>query len=347
MPTKPRPIPTDRGAQAPRRDPRQHDRLAEVGALMSATGPGPRSARTTATTARPGPTCPTSSPGARRIAGARTASPAGPTATSSSSSPRPSGTAVDKILKERLFGLAGPEGNHGEDVKEYYYYLDATPSHSYLRFLYKYPQAEYPLRASSSSRAPGGGPTEPEYELIDTGIFDEDRYFDIEVEYAKVTMEDVAIRIRATNRGSRPRPVAPDPAPLVPQHLGLGPRNPSSRRRSTSGRRGEDLPGPDHRRLDGRDPGHRARRLPDRRPDVLRAHSAATPLFTNNDTNFRKVYGPGARSIATPYVKDAFHRHGSSTARTAPTPTGSAPSRPSITTSTPSGPARPSPSGSA
>ena len=100
----------------------------------------------------------------------------------------------------------GPEGNHGEDVKEYYFYLDATPSHSYLRFLYKYPQAEFPyetLKVENARR----GPTEPEFELLDTGVFDDDRYFDIEVEYAKVTMEDLAIRIRATNRG-------PDPAPL-------------------------------------------------------------------------------------------------------------------------------------
>src|SRR6202522_2567760 len=112
----------------------------------------------------------------------------------------------DPILKERLFGLAGPEGNHGEDVKEYYFYLDATPSHSYLRFLYKYPQAEFPyekLKVENARR----GPTQPEYELLDTGVFEDDRYFDIEVEYAKVSMEDLAIRITATNRG-------PDPAPL-------------------------------------------------------------------------------------------------------------------------------------
>ena len=92
---------------------------------------------------------------------------------------------ADPILKERLFGLTGSEGNHGEDVKEYYYYLDATPTHSYLRGLYKYPQRAFPyadLVAENRRR----GREQPEYELIDTGVFAEDRYFDVEVEYAKV-----------------------------------------------------------------------------------------------------------------------------------------------------------------
>ena len=112
----------------------------------------------------------------------------------------------DAILKERLFGLSGPEGNHGEDVKEYYYYLDATPTHSYLRFLYKYPQGQYPYERLVAENA-RRGVRDPEFELLDTGLFDQDRYFDIEVEYAKVNEEDIAIRVRATNRG-------PDPAPL-------------------------------------------------------------------------------------------------------------------------------------
>jgi hypothetical protein len=106
----------------------------------------------------------------------------------------------DSILKERLFGLTGSEGNHGEDVKEYYYYLDATPTHSYLRGLYKYPQQAFPyddLIAENRRR----GREEPEYELIDTGIFNEDRYFDVEVEYAKAGPSDILIRISATNRG--------------------------------------------------------------------------------------------------------------------------------------------------
>jgi hypothetical protein len=98
----------------------------------------------------------------------------------------------DPILKERLFGLTGNEGNHGEDVKEYYFYLDSTPTHSYMKFLYKYPQAAYPYAALvEESRRRGRQALE--YELLDTGVFDEDRYFDIFVEYAKGTPEDVLI----------------------------------------------------------------------------------------------------------------------------------------------------------
>src|SRR3954454_10069227 len=118
----------------------------------------------------------------------------------------------DPFLKERLFGLSNPEGNHGEDVKEYYFYLDATPTHSYARFLYKYPQREFPYQHLIDENA-RRGTDQPEYELLDTGIFDENRYFDIEIEYAKVTTDDIVIRITATNRG-------PDPAPLhVLPHL--------------------------------------------------------------------------------------------------------------------------------
>ncbi len=112
----------------------------------------------------------------------------------------------DPILKERLFGLTGPQGNHGEDVKEYYYFLEATPDHAYLKALYKYPQRQYPyaeLVAENGRR----GRDQPEYELLDTGIFADDRYFDVVVEYAKATPTDVVIRISATNRG-------PETAPL-------------------------------------------------------------------------------------------------------------------------------------
>src|SRR6202140_1007992 len=106
----------------------------------------------------------------------------------------------DPILKERLFGLTGNQGNHGEDVKEYYFYLDSTPTHSYMKYLYKYPQTEYPYeklveenRRRSSS--------EPEFELFDAGAFQESRYFDVFVEYAKADVEDICIRITAANRG--------------------------------------------------------------------------------------------------------------------------------------------------
>jgi hypothetical protein len=106
----------------------------------------------------------------------------------------------DPILKERLFGLTGSEGNHGEDVKEYYFYLDSTPTHSYMKFLYKYPQAEFPYTwlVEENRRR---GKRDPEFELMDTGIFDENRYFDIFVEYAKATAEDLLISITAYNRG--------------------------------------------------------------------------------------------------------------------------------------------------
>ena len=106
----------------------------------------------------------------------------------------------DPILKERLFGLTNTEGNHGEDVKEYYFYLDSTPTHSYMKYLYKYPQARYPyedLIATNAARGRQGF----EYELIDTGIFDEDRYFDVFVEYAKAGPEDMLIEITVHNRG--------------------------------------------------------------------------------------------------------------------------------------------------
>src|ERR1700758_350479 len=106
----------------------------------------------------------------------------------------------DPILKERLFGLTGSEGNHGEDVKENYYYLDATPSYSYAKALYKYPHAAYPyeeLLSESRKRSK----SEPEFELVDTGIFDANRYFDVFIEYAKADAEDLLMKITVANRG--------------------------------------------------------------------------------------------------------------------------------------------------
>jgi len=107
---------------------------------------------------------------------------------------------VDPILKERLFGLTGPEGNHGEDVKECYYYVDATPTHSYNRALYKYPQGLFPYAALSDENG-RRGKHDPEYELVDTGAFDESGYFDVAVEYAKAGPDDVLVRYTITNRG--------------------------------------------------------------------------------------------------------------------------------------------------
>src|SRR5579863_9446250 len=105
----------------------------------------------------------------------------------------------DPFLKERPFGLSGPQGNHGEDVKEYYFYLDSTPTHSYMRALYKYPQTEFPYARLVEENARRGRDL-PEFELLDTGVFDGDRYFDIFVEYAKASAEDILVRITLENR---------------------------------------------------------------------------------------------------------------------------------------------------
>ena len=126
----------------------------------------------------------------------------------------------DPILKERLFGLTNSEGNHGEDVKEYYFYLDSTPTHSYMKYLYKYPQKAYPyddLVATNHQRSR----TDPEYELIDTGVFNEDRYFDVFVEYAKAAPDDILIQISVHNRGAGRGTVACAADPVVPQHLDM------------------------------------------------------------------------------------------------------------------------------
>ena len=126
----------------------------------------------------------------------------------------------DPILKERLFGLTNSEGNHGEDVKEYYFYLDSTPTHSYMKYLYKYPQAAFPyadLVETNRRRTRN----EMEYELLDTGVFKDDRYFDVFVEYAKAGPEDILVKITARQPGAgRGRTASPADA-LVPQRLGV------------------------------------------------------------------------------------------------------------------------------
>ena len=119
----------------------------------------------------------------------------------------------DPILKERYFGLTGLQGNHGEDVKELYYYLDSTPTHSYMKMLYKYPQGEFPYQKLIDINASRGG-FDPEYELLDTGLFNEGRYWDVQVEYAKAAAQEMCIRITAGGDSS----VA---APLVSQRLGV------------------------------------------------------------------------------------------------------------------------------
>jgi len=202
---------------------------------------------------------------------------------------------ADPILKERLFGLTGSEGNHGEDVKESYFFLDNTPTHSYMRALYKYPQRPFPYAALVAENRRRGR-SDAEFELFDSGVFGDDRYFDVVVEYAKAGPEDVVIRIAAANRG-------PDPAPI---HLlptlwfrntwawGRDDRRPQVRAVETGVAAGK----------------------PGTSPVVVATHhdlgeywfacdGAPALLFTENETNFRRLWNVPNR---TPYVKDGIDR---------------------------------------
>ena len=201
----------------------------------------------------------------------------------------------DPILKERLFGLTGPEGNHGEDVKEQYYYLDATPTHSYVKALYKYPQAEFPYaRLVEENRR--RGKDQPEFELPDTGVFDDDRYFDVFAEYAKAAPDDILIRVTVANRGPEPAALHLLPDALVPQHLGVGVHRRGgllAARAVDSGRRtatvlGATIPASGRFRLTSA-----VRRRPSRRCSSPRTRP--TPSGSSATPNPR------------PYVKDAFH----------------------------------------
>ena len=189
----------------------------------------------------------------------------------------------DPILKERLFGLNNEEGNHGEDVKEQYYYLDATPTHSYLKMLYKYPQAEFPYAwLVEENRRRGRGC--PEFDLVDTGVFDEGRYFDVFVEYAKAGPNDTLIRIRAVNRGAETKRLH-----LLPQ---VWFRNTWSWE--------NDAVRP---RLAAED--ERCVRLQHAQLGDFRLYCAGEPrlLFCENETNFPRIFGTqGAK-----YPKDSFH----------------------------------------
>jgi hypothetical protein len=193
----------------------------------------------------------------------------------------------DPIIKERLFGLTNNEGNHGEDVKEYYFYLDSTPTHSYMKYLYKYPHQAYPydeLVRTNRERTR----QELEYELIDTGVFDDDRYFDVFVEYAKATPEDILVQITVTNRGR-------DAATL---HV-----LPTIWFRNTWSW-GADDRRPTLRQLEGNGgilASHGA--LGER---VLVADRKPVWLFTENETNMERVHGVSNR---TPYVKDGIDNY--------------------------------------
>ena len=192
----------------------------------------------------------------------------------------------DAILKERLFGLTNSEGNHGEDVKEYYYYLDSTPTHSYMKYLYKYPQRAYPyteLVSVNRSRSR----RELEYELIDTGVFDDDRYFDVFVEYAKASPEDIAIRINIWNRG---------PATAKLHVL------PTVWFRNTWSWEG-NRSRPMLRRLSG---DAIALSHPELGERLLLCETGATLLFTENETNNERLFGAPNR---TRYVKDGINNY--------------------------------------
>jgi hypothetical protein len=196
----------------------------------------------------------------------------------------------DPILKERLFGLTGNEGNHGEDVKEYYFYLDSTPTHSYMKMLYKYPQAEFPYKSLAEENRKRGR-SEPEFELYDTGVFRENRYFDIFAEYAKGSDEDIFIRVTAWNRG-------PEAATL---HL-----LPTIWFRNTWSW-GTDLRRPVIRRATPVD-GILSAELQHWQYGKRWLLATGQPelLFTENETNNARLFNGRNRS---PYVKDAFHEY--------------------------------------
>ncbi|HET7218096.1 MAG TPA: hypothetical protein VFJ02_08605 [Vicinamibacterales bacterium] len=192
----------------------------------------------------------------------------------------------DPILKERLFGLTGNEGNHGEDVKEYYFYLDSTPTHSYMKYLYKYPQRAYPYAdLVEENRRRGKGAQE--YELLDTGVFDDNRYFDVQVEYAKGSPEDLLVRITVSNRGPEHARVHVLPTLWFRNtwSWGTGAPKPSLRAADNGGDAVEILEPEYGRRW-------------------LTCDEPADLLFTENETNHRRLFGV---DNASPFVKDGIN----------------------------------------
>jgi len=194
----------------------------------------------------------------------------------------------DPILKERIFGLTGNEGNHGEDVKEYYFYLDSTPTHSYMKWLYKYPQAAFPYghlveeNRRRDRRA-------PEFELINTGVFDEDRYFDVMVEYAKAAPEDILIKISITNRGPEPAPLHLLPTLWFRNTWSWGPAAERPSLRPGKPARGCAVVEAEHESFG---------------PHWLYCEGSPDLLFTENDTNLARLYGV---PNAGPFVKDGIN----------------------------------------
>jgi len=194
----------------------------------------------------------------------------------------------DPILKERPFGLTGSEGNHGEDVKEYYFYLDSTPTHSYMKYLYKYPQAEFPyVRLVEENR--NRDKRAPEYELIDTGVFDDNRYFDVFVEYAKASPEDILIRIQVINRGPDEAQVSLVPTIWFRNSWSWDNAQPRPQLRAGKPSKNAGVIELDHSYYG------RRHLLCEGRPELL---------FTENDTNSERLYG---LSNGSPYVKDGIN----------------------------------------
>jgi len=196
----------------------------------------------------------------------------------------------DPFLKERLFGLTGPQGNHGEDAKECWWYLDSTPTHSYMRMLYKYPQAAFPYVRLTEENA-ARDKSSPEFELLDTGVFDDDRYFDVIIEYAKAGVDDILVRITATNHG-------PEAAPL---HL-----LPTLWFRNTWS--WDDSPRPELRALDNRTIATRHHETGEHwlYCDVASDGTPCALLFTDNDTNQARLWNvPNLRRFVKDGINDA------------------------------------------
>jgi hypothetical protein len=192
----------------------------------------------------------------------------------------------DPILKERLFGLTNSEGNHGEDVKEYYFYLDSTPTHSYMKYLYKYPQREYPYQDLVETNRKRSR-EEFEYELLDTGVFNEERYFDVFVEYAKAEPEDIFIRITVHNRGPEMARLRLLPTLWFRNTWSWGEGNPKPSLRETG-------------------PGVIEASHPDLGKVCLYYKGTPELLFTENESNTQSLWG---QPNVSPYVKDAFHAY--------------------------------------
>src|SRR5215813_7881518 len=196
----------------------------------------------------------------------------------------------DPILKERAFGLTNSEGNHGEDVKEYFFYLDSKPTHSYMKYLYKYPQAAYPydqLVGTNRRR----NRYELEYELLDTGVFANDRYFDVFVEYAKAAPEDVLVRLTLANRGPEPAVLHVLPTLWSRNTWSWGGEAPKLGLRRLEGPRDVSVIAASHAELGER---------------YLYCADSPTLLFTENETNAERIF---KKPNASPWVKDAIDRY--------------------------------------